>query len=77
MLALQAQVSLKVGASDGIFRGDYIFGAKLQRLQNPVLSPFDKSILLTRPAAQGVLVYGVASKVPAVVQDASNIRSNK
>lgn len=68
-LTLGASVPLKVGASDGINRANSMFGVTVPRWQNPIINPLTNSVLLPQTAAQGVLLYGVGSKVPAVVED--------
>lgn len=68
---------LKVGASDGINRANSMFGVTVPRWQNPIINPLTNNVLLPSTAAQGVLVYGVSTKVPAVVEDVNKVRGGK
>jgi filamentous hemagglutinin len=77
VLALGAPVPLKVGASDGINRANSMFGVTVPRWQNPIINPLTNSVLLSPTGTQGVLVYGVTTKVPAVVEDVNNARGGK
>ena len=77
VLALGAPVPLKVGASDGIDRVNSLFGATVPRWQNPIINPLTNNVLLPQPATQGLMIYGVGAKVPAIVQDVQDARSAK
>ena len=68
-LTLGATVPLKVGASDGINRANSMFGVTVPRWQNPIVNPLTNSVVLPQSAAQGSLLYGVGTKVPAVMDD--------
>ncbi|KZS00576.1 Uncharacterized protein APZ42_003081, partial [Daphnia magna] len=75
--SLTTPVPLKVGASDGINRANSMFGVTVPRWQNPIINPLTNNVLLSPTAAQGVLVYGVTTKVPAVVEDVNKARGGK
>jgi filamentous hemagglutinin len=77
VLAIGAPVPLKVGASDGINRANSMFGVTVPRWQNPIINPLTNKVMLSPTAAQGVLVYGVTTKVPAVVEDLNKARGDK
>ena len=77
ILTLGATVPLKVGASDGINRVNSMFGATVPRWQNPIIYPLTGTVVLPQTAAQGVLLYGVGAKVPAVVENVNKARDFK
>jgi filamentous hemagglutinin len=74
---LGANVPLKVGASDGINRAKALNGSIVTRWQNPVINPLNNRILLPQKATQGVLLYGIGTKVPAVIEDVNKAKEVK
>ena len=76
-LTLGATVPLKVGASDGINRANSMFGSTVPRWKNRIVNPITNNVALPQTAAQGVLLYGVGSKVPTLVDDIKNGRDPK
>lgn len=68
IIALRAPVSLNVGVADGLNRPVSMFGATVPRINNVNLLPFIKQPW-PYGATQGFLLYGVGSKVAAVVND--------
>jgi hypothetical protein len=54
-----------------------MFGVTVPRMQNPIINPLTNNVLFPQPATQGLLLYGVGAKVPAVVEDVNNVRGAK
>jgi filamentous hemagglutinin len=73
-LSLGAMVPAKIGYSDGISRVDSMFGVTVPRWQNPVIHPLSGQIVLPTQAAQGLMLYGIGAKVPAVLEDVKQAR---
>jgi filamentous hemagglutinin len=77
VLTLGATVPLKVGASDGINRANSMFSVTVPRWQNPIVNPLTNAVVLPQTAAQGVLLYGVGAKVPALIEDVKKAQDSK
>jgi filamentous hemagglutinin len=75
--SVMTPVPLKVGASDGINRANSMFGVTVPRWQNPIINPLTNNVLLPPTAAQGLILYGVGAKIPAVVEDVNKARGGK
>ncbi len=75
-LSLGARVPLNVGPSDGIKRSDSIFGFTTPKFYNRTTIPIVNKILPLN-ASQGAMVYGVGSKVPAIVEDVNKAKDSK
>lgn len=54
-----------------------MFGVTVPKWQNPIINPLNGQILLPTQATQGVAVYGVGAKVPAVIEDINVARESK
>jgi filamentous hemagglutinin len=77
VLSLGVVVPAKVGFSDGINRVDSMFGVTVPKWQNPIINPLSGQILLPTQAAQGLAIYGVGAKVPAVIEDINKASGSK
>jgi len=68
VLALRAQVPLKMGVADGLNRPNSMFGVTVPRINNATLFPFTNQAL-PYGTTQGILLYGVGSKGVTVIND--------
>lgn len=54
-----------------------MFSVTIPRWQNPIVNPLTNTVVLPQTAAQGVLLYGVGAKVPALIEDVKKAQDSK
>ncbi|AJG23942.1 hemagglutinin repeat-containing protein [Cupriavidus basilensis] len=76
LLAMRAQVPLKLGLADGLARPSSIFGATTSKFNNPKLVPII-NWSLPNGTAQNALLMGAGAKTIGLVNDVNNARPEK
>ncbi|WP_275760543.1 hemagglutinin repeat-containing protein [Ralstonia pseudosolanacearum] len=76
VLALNAQVPLKMGLTDGLGRADSMFGVTVRNLDNAKLVPIT-NWTLPFGTNQALLYYGVGSKGATVIKDLYQVDTKK